>query len=95
MKINPRYLTEGERRRVDEQRAHENDVNEKQKARNLSNSRIVALLQVRVTAVTAGKSVRSRRRSAINNLRNRLQLVEDWQVDVTDAQRYLLERRSN
>lgn len=58
MKINPRYLTEGKRRRVDEQRAHENDVNEKQKARNLSNSRVVALFQVRVTAVTVGKEVR-------------------------------------
>lgn len=58
MKINPRYLTEGKRRRVDEQRAHENDVNEKQKARNLSNSRVVALFQVRVTAVTVEKEVR-------------------------------------
>lgn len=94
MKINPRYLTEGERRRVDEQWAHENDVNEKQKARNLSNSRVVALFQVRVTAVMVAKSVRSRLRSAINNLRNRLQLVEDWQIDVTNAQRYL-ERISN
>lgn len=44
MKINPRYLTESKRRRVDEKRAHENDVNEKQKARNLSNSRVVSLL---------------------------------------------------
>lgn len=93
MKINPRYLTEGERRCVNQQRAHNYNVNEKQKARNLSNSCVVSFLQVRVAAV--GKLVRSKRRSAINNLRNRLQLVEDWQVDVADAQRYLLDGRSN
>jgi len=68
MEIYARHLTEGERRRVGQQWAHQNHVNEKQKARNLSNCVIVSLLEVRIAAAIKKEFI-DRGRSSLGSIK--------------------------
>lgn len=50
MQINAWYLTEGQRRRVNKQRAHQHNIAEEQKTRNLPNGWIVSLLEISIAS---------------------------------------------
>lgn len=76
VEVYTRNLTESQRRRIHKQRAHDYNINEKQKARNLANLLVVTLLKVRVAAAIKTEFNSNKSSSMIIKLTKRIQVRE-------------------